>query len=90
MLSRYLAQGLKERAIPAVCIDARKMSTILSIRVNKTDKNDARGIADVLRTGMFTRVHEKPKEAINRSSILSMKRGIGKQRTDLKNMFAAF
>lgn len=84
-LGHYLAQGFKERAMAAVCMDARKMSAILSVRVNKTDKNDARGIADALRTGMFTRVHEKPQEAINRSAILSMRRCIVNQRTDIKN-----
>jgi transposase len=84
-LSHYLTQGFKERALPAVCMDARKMSAILSIRVNKTDKNDARGIAGALRTGMFTRVHEKPQEAINRGAVLSMRRCLVKQRTDIKN-----
>jgi len=84
-LGHYLAQGFKERAMAAVCMDARKMSAILSVRVNKTDKNDARGIADALRTGMFTRVHEKPQDAIDRSAILSMRRCIVNQRTDIKN-----
>ena len=84
-LAHYLAQGFKERAIPAVCMDARKMSAILSIRVNKTDKNDARGIADALRTGMFTRVHERPLESINRGAVLSMRRFLVNQRTDIKN-----
>jgi transposase len=84
-LGHYLTQGFKERALPAVCMDARKMSAILSIRVNKTDKNDARGIADALRTGMFTRVHDKPQEAINRGAVLSMRRCLVNQRTDTKN-----
>jgi transposase len=84
-LAHYLVQGFKERAIPAVCMDARKMSAILSIRVNKTDKNDARGIADALRTGMFTRVHDKPQEAIDRGAVLSMRRCFVNQRTDIKN-----
>jgi transposase len=84
-LSHYLTQGFKERALPAVCMDARKMSAILSVRVNKTDKNDARGIADALRTGMFTRVHEKPQEAIDRGAVLSMRRCLVNQRTDIKN-----
>ena len=84
-LGHYLSQGFKERALPAVCMDARKMSAILSVRVNKTDKNDARGIADALRTGMFTRVHEKPQEAIDRSAVLAMRRCLVNQRTDLKN-----
>ena len=84
-LSHYLCQGFKERTLPAVCMDARKMSAILSIRVNKTDKNDARGIADALRTNMFTRVHEKPLEAIDRGAVLSMRRCVVNQRTDIKN-----
>lgn len=84
-LSHYLTQGFKERAMPAVCMDARKMSSILSVRVNKTDKNDARGIADALRAGMFTRVHEKPQEAVDRAAVLSMRRCLVKQRVDIKN-----
>lgn len=84
-LSHYLSQGFKERAIPAICIDARKMSAILSIKVNKTDKNDARGIADALRTGMYSRVYEKPIESVNRSAILSIRRNHVNQRTDIKN-----
>jgi transposase len=84
-LGHYLTQGFKERALPAICMDARKMSVILSVRVNKTDKNDARGIADALRTGMFTRVHEKPREAIDRGAVLSMRRCLVNQRTDIKN-----
>jgi transposase len=84
-LGHYLAQGFKERALPSVCMDARKLSPVLDLRINKTDKNDARGIADVLRTGMFTRVHDKPQEAIDRSAILTMRRCIVNQRTDIKN-----
>ena len=84
-LSHYLVQGFKERAMPAVCMDARKMSTILSVRVNKTDKNDARGIADALRTGMFTRVHDKPRESVDRSAVLAMRHIAVRHRTDIKN-----
>ncbi len=84
-LSHFLMQGFRERGAPAVCVDARKMSAILSINVNKTDKNDARGIAQALKAGMFTRVHEKPKKAIDQSSILTMRRCLVNQRKDMKN-----
>lgn len=84
-LSHYLSRGFQERALPAVCIDSRKMNAILSIRVNKTDKNDARGIADALRTGMFTRVHAKPQESVDRGAVLSMRRNLITQRTSIKN-----
>ncbi len=84
-LGHYLTQGFKKRNLPAVCMDARKLSPVLELRVNKTDKNDARGIADVLRVGMFTRVHDKPQEAVDRSAVLTMRRCIVNQRTDIKN-----
>lgn len=84
-LSHYLMQGMKEHVLNVVCVDSRKMSAILSTRVNKTDKNDARGIANALRTGMFSRVHEKPQEAIDRGAVLAMRRCLVQQRTDIKN-----
>lgn len=42
------------------------MNTILSLQINKTDKNDARGIANALRTNMFIKAHEKSKESVDR------------------------
>ena len=84
-LGHYMLRGFREQAIPAVCIDARKMSVILSVRVNKTDKNDARGIADALRTGTYSPVHEKPQEAVDRSAVLAMRRFQINQRKDIKN-----
>lgn len=84
-LGHYLTSGFRELGLPAVCMDARKMNAILSLKVNKTDKNDARGIADALRTGMFTRVHTKPKESVDQSAILSMRRFQVEQRTNVKN-----
>ena len=84
-LSHFLQKGFKERALNVVCVESRKMNAILALRVNKTDKNDARGIADALRTGMFTRVHEKPQEAIDRGAVLAMRRCLINQRVDIKN-----
>ena len=84
-LSHYLLNGFKERALPTVCMDARKMSAILSLKINKTDKNDARGIAEALRSGMFTRVHHKDQESVDRGVILVARRTLINQRTQLKN-----
>ncbi|QVL56389.1 MAG: IS110 family transposase [Simkaniaceae bacterium] len=79
-LSHYLMQGFRERTLNVVCVDA-----ILSVNINKTDKNDARGIANAMRTGMFSRVHDKPKEAIDRGAVLAMRHCLIRQRTDIKN-----
>lgn len=56
-LSKYLMRGLQELGVKAICIDARKMAAILSVTVNKTDKNDARGIADAMRCNHYKSVN---------------------------------
>ena len=84
-LTPYLITGFKEKAIDAICMDARKLSPILALKVNKTDKNDARGIAEALRAGMYTRVHCKPEESINRAILLTSRRALVEQQTHLKN-----
>lgn len=84
-LTPYLLAGFKERAIDAICMDARKLSPILALKINKTDKNDARGIAEALRAGMYTRVHSKPEESINRAILLTARRALIEQQTHLKN-----
>jgi transposase len=42
-LSHYLVTGFRERAIDAICMEARKLSPILALKANKTDKKDATG-----------------------------------------------
>lgn len=84
-LTPYLLTGFKERAIEAICMDARKLSPILELKINKTDKNDARGIAEALRSGMYTRVHCKPEESIDRAILLTSRRALVEQQTHLKN-----
>ena len=84
-LTPYLITGFKERAIDAVCMDARRLSPILALKINKTDKNDARGIAEALRAGMYTQVHCKPEESINRAILLTSRRALVEQQTHLKN-----
>jgi transposase len=84
-LSHYLFNAFKERGLPAVCMDARKMSAILCLKINKTDKNDARGIAEALRSGMYSRVHHKDQESVDRGVILVARKTMVNQRTQLKN-----
>jgi transposase len=52
-------RGLREAGIPAVCIEVRNAQRFLSTRPVKTDRNDARGIADMTRLGHFRPVHVK-------------------------------
>ena len=40
-------------------LEARQVKNTLDAMRNKTDRNDARGIAQILRTGWYSRVHIK-------------------------------
>ena len=84
-LSHWLVEELKKLGIPVVCIDARKMAAVLSVQVNKTDKNDARGIADAMRCGMYREVFAKSKESLEIGTLMSSRRLLVEQRIQITN-----
>lgn len=59
-LSQWLYFGLKDAGLPAVCIETRHAKAAISaMSQNKTDRNDARSIAQLVRSGWFKSVHVK-------------------------------
>ena len=50
-LTQYLTYGLQFAGYDIVCMEARQVKAALSAMRNKTDRNDARGIAQLLRSG---------------------------------------
>jgi transposase len=84
-LSHWLAKGLQQLNIPAICVDARHIAAVLSTTINKTDKNDARGIANALRCNMYRQVHAKSSHAIARNTLLKARGALVEQRTHLTN-----
>ena len=44
-LSQWLFSGLAEAGLPVVCVETRHMRAVLKAQINKTDRNDARGMA---------------------------------------------
>ncbi len=50
-LSAWLHEGLTRAGLPAVCIEARRAKTAMAAMPNKTDRNDARGLVQIMRTG---------------------------------------
>ena len=58
-LTQYLTYGLQAAGFEVVCLEARQVSVTLAAMRNKTDRNDARRIAQILRTGWYSRVHVK-------------------------------
>ncbi|MGA9253187.1 MAG: transposase [Roseobacter sp.] len=84
-LSQHLFFGLKTAGFDVVCMEARPVNAALSAMRNKTDKNDARGIAHVLRTGWFSPVHMKSREAHGVRALLSTRKALLKKTMDLAN-----
>src|ERR1700693_5306245 len=50
-LSQWLFSALAEAGLPAICVETRHMHAVLQAQINKTDRNDARGGAEVGRAG---------------------------------------
>ena len=57
--SAWLWRELKRCALPVICIDARHASAALSMQVNKSDRNDALGLARIMQTGWYRQVQVK-------------------------------
>jgi transposase len=60
-LSEWHYGALADSGFPVVCIETRHTQRFLSSRPNKTDRSDARGIAEMMRLGHFKPVHVKSK-----------------------------
>src|SRR5262249_44341512 len=58
-LSQWLYSSLAEAGLPVICVEARHMRAVLRAQINKTDRNDARGIAQMMRAGLYRPVHVK-------------------------------
>ena len=58
-LSQWLFSALAEADLPVVCVETRHMQAVLKAQINKTDRNDARGIAQMMRVGLARPVHVK-------------------------------
>ena len=58
-LSQWLYSALGEANLPVICVETRHMRAILKAQINKTDRNDARGIAQMMRAGLYRPVHVK-------------------------------
>lgn len=58
-LADWLHDGLAAAGLPVVCLETHHLRATLAAMTHKTDRNDARGIAQAVRTGWFKAVHAK-------------------------------
>ena len=84
-LTAWLHQGLTEAGIPAICIEARQAKAAMGAMPNKTDRNDARGIAQIMRTGWYRAVHVKSPSCRSWRALLTARRMVLNKRRDVEN-----
>ena len=58
-LSQWLYSALADAGLPVICVETRHMRAVLKAQINKTDRNDARGMAQMMRAGLYRPVHVK-------------------------------
>ena len=72
-LTTWLWQALTDVGLPMTCLDARKAKAALNMRTNKTDANDAEGLAHLVRSGWYCEVRVKGREAMLVRSLLGVR-----------------
>ena len=87
--SSWLQRGLEAAGVPSVIVDARRAKAALSCRLNKTDANDAEGLAQLARTGWYREVAAKRPETRSLRALLLARQQLAKQRRDLENQIRA-
>ena len=53
-LTAWLHDELRLAGLPAICIETRQANAAMKTMPNKTDRNDARALAQIMRTGWYT------------------------------------
>jgi len=70
-LSQWLYSAFAEANLPVICVETRHMRAALQAQINKTDRNDARGIAQMMRAGLYRPVHVKTLRSQKLRTLLS-------------------
>lgn len=84
-MSGWLWHELRRVDLPVVCIDARHAHAALSVRMNKSDQNDARGLAELVRSGWYREVKVKSEESQKIRAILVARSRLVSIRMDIEN-----
>lgn len=84
-LAQWLHAGLAKSGLPVVCLETRQLKGILQAQRVKSDRNDARGIAQAVRTGWYQPVHVKSLASQERLALLSARKLASNKLKDVEN-----
>ena len=84
-MTPWLVHELRERGLDVICLDARHASAALKMQMNKTDQNDAEGLAQIMRTGWYRPVHVKSLDAHRARALLGARAQLVGMTTRLSN-----
>lgn len=89
-LAVWLWNALMARQVPIICLDARHASGVLKMMPDKTDRADARGFAQIVRTGWFKAVEIKSHDAYVNRAMLTARDALVGMRVRLKTFGVMF
>lgn len=84
-LSPWLHAELAALGLPIICLGTRHVRAAMSAQRNKTDANDALGIAHIMRTGWFRQAHIKSEDCYRMRMLLVQRRNLKRKFLDLEN-----
>ena len=85
-MTPWLVHGMRGVGLDVQCLDARRVKAALQMRINKTDENDAEGLAQIMRTGWYRAVHVKSLDAHRARALLGARAQLVGMTTRLSNM----
>ncbi|WP_247820014.1 IS110 family transposase [Bradyrhizobium sp. 187] len=84
-LGIWLYRELQPARLPIIVVEARRMRVSLSTMRNKTDRNDARGIAQMMRLGWYRAVHVKNIDMQKMRTLFTSRKLLKRKLIDLEN-----
>jgi len=83
--STWMWTELNKMGLPVICIDARHAKAALKMQINKSDRNDAVGIARIMQCGWYKEVRVKGLDSHAIKAVLVSRALLVKIKRDLEN-----